>query len=259
MTDVFEKSKTRGAARLVLLALADTASDEGQCFPSIKTLAKKSGVREQTTREYLHVFAKIGLVTVAGRGGEGRQSSNLYTIIRSQIGKDLITGAMLAEVRPPSSNNRKPLALSPSETPLTGGDTPPSHRGIPAPSHRGRYEPSVNRQKEPLRENPPRERTPLQKELSAIQALFAATTNIPEPKPNSQKEVSAAAELWYQPIRRIQAACNGTSLKCVELAVQKLRREGMTIASPKSIEKTCISIHGELVGAQNKPAELKYV
>lgn len=145
MTDVFEKSKTRGAARLVLLALADTASDEGQCFPAIKTLSKKAGVREQTAREYLHVFAIIGLINVTARGGEGRQTSNLYTIIRSQIGKDEITGEMLAEVRPPSANKK---ALSPGVTPPTRGYRPPSPQVIPPPSHLGRYEPSVNPKKE---------------------------------------------------------------------------------------------------------------
>ena len=40
-------------------------------------------------------------------------------------------------------------------------------------------------------------------------------------------------------------------------AVMKLRRDGMTIASPKSIEKTCIAIYGEL--QTSAPSDLKYV
>jgi hypothetical protein len=36
--------------KLVLLALADCANDEGRCWPSASTLARKTGEGERTVR-----------------------------------------------------------------------------------------------------------------------------------------------------------------------------------------------------------------
>jgi len=96
MSEVFERSKTQGNARLVLLSLADTCSDEGVCFPSIKTIAKKANISEETTRKFLHAFEKIGLVESEERFSPvGRRSSNTYKLNLSKVGDDELTKDVL--------------------------------------------------------------------------------------------------------------------------------------------------------------------
>jgi len=203
MTLVFKKSKTRGAARLVLLSLADTSSDEGQCFPSVRTLAIKAGVGEQTAREYLHVFSNIGLIEVSQRFKNGHQTSNLYQIDKSKIGDDEITGLMLAEVRPPSHRVIPPLSQT---------DPPPSVSDRPTPSVSDRGEPSVNHQKEP---SLPRERDLLFDAISTVCQIDPHTAGGPIGKAKSKlleaqppytvSEVEAFGKLWWSWDKRTTA------------------------------------------------------
>ena len=53
MTRVWDESKQRGGALLVLLAIADFADDEGKAFPSVQTLAAKSRLSESQTHHIL--------------------------------------------------------------------------------------------------------------------------------------------------------------------------------------------------------------
>jgi hypothetical protein len=99
MNNVFERSLTTGNARLVLLALADTCSDEGVCFPSLKTLAKKANISEETTRKFLHAFEKIGLVKSEKRfNPQGRRTSNTYKLNVEKIGDDNLTKSVVYSV-----------------------------------------------------------------------------------------------------------------------------------------------------------------
>ncbi len=61
--------------KLVLLALADWAHDDGRCWPSIKAVAEKSGVSERTVQRMLREAEKNGLIErkeVVGKGCEYR-------------------------------------------------------------------------------------------------------------------------------------------------------------------------------------------
>jgi hypothetical protein len=92
MSTVFDKSKTEGNARLVLLALADCANDEGTCWPSISTISSMANINQQTTRKYLWAMESIGLITAEDRKDKiGRRTSNLYKINREKLGEDVIT------------------------------------------------------------------------------------------------------------------------------------------------------------------------
>ena len=105
MNNVFERSLTTGNARLVLLALADTCSDEGVCFPSIKTIAKKANVSEETTRKFLHAFEKIGLVECEERFNPvGRRTSNTYKLNLEKIGEDELTKDVIYSSIPKSKH-----------------------------------------------------------------------------------------------------------------------------------------------------------
>ena len=57
--------------KLVLLALADCANDEGECWPSIATLRRKTGAGERTIQRSIDSLQKAGLLKrtiVTGKG-----------------------------------------------------------------------------------------------------------------------------------------------------------------------------------------------
>jgi hypothetical protein len=145
MHNVFERSLTTGNARLVLLALADACSDEGVCFPSIKTIARKANVSEETTRKFLHAFEKIGLVESEERFAEnGRRTSNTYTLVVDKIGEDNITKSVVYSAIPKSKHRTgdgmNQFIPTPSEPVQT---IPPMNQFIPS---------IMNHHKEPSKE-----------------------------------------------------------------------------------------------------------
>jgi hypothetical protein len=103
MSEVFERSKTQGNARLVLLSLADSCNDDASCWPSIRKIADKANISEPITKKYLNALIQIGVVTRDEREDfSGRQTSNLYTINVDKIGDDEITQDVIHQVTSPS-------------------------------------------------------------------------------------------------------------------------------------------------------------
>lgn len=62
--------------KLVLLALADCANDEGSCWPSMATLVKKCSKGERTVQASIKSLVKLGHITRDERPGKGC----LYTV-----------------------------------------------------------------------------------------------------------------------------------------------------------------------------------
>jgi hypothetical protein len=103
MSEVFERSKTQGNARLVLLSLADSCNDDASCWPSIRKIAEKANISEPITKKYLNALIQIGVITRDEREDfSGRQTSNLYTINVEKIGDDEITQDVINQVTSPS-------------------------------------------------------------------------------------------------------------------------------------------------------------
>ena len=103
MSEVFERSKTQGNARLVLLSLADSCNDDACCWPSIRKLAEKANISEPILKKYLNALIEVGVVSRDERSdASGRQTSNLYTINVEKIGSDLITQNIIHQVSSPS-------------------------------------------------------------------------------------------------------------------------------------------------------------
>ncbi len=79
MGEVWESSSTKGGSRLVLLALADFANDEGYCHPSVTRLAVKSALTERNVQLILRDLEARGeLVTLRGAG---RGNVNAYWVL----------------------------------------------------------------------------------------------------------------------------------------------------------------------------------
>lgn len=62
--------------RLVLLALADTANDTGECWPGVEHLADKTLISERQVRRHLDALERLGLLT---RRRRRRPDGNLGT------------------------------------------------------------------------------------------------------------------------------------------------------------------------------------
>jgi DNA-binding transcriptional regulator YhcF (GntR family) len=68
--------------KLILMALADAADDEGLCWPGIRTLAAKCGVSGRTVQRMIKAFVSQGLLVVEERRRpSGRQTSNSYHLV----------------------------------------------------------------------------------------------------------------------------------------------------------------------------------
>jgi hypothetical protein len=76
MSLVWERAPHREGALLTLLALADWANDEGECWPSIPKLAVKARQSERNLRYILRDLEVEGLLVVTAGGG--RYHTNHY-------------------------------------------------------------------------------------------------------------------------------------------------------------------------------------
>ncbi|WP_420847209.1 helix-turn-helix domain-containing protein [Metapseudomonas resinovorans] len=68
--------------KLILMALADAADDSGDCWPKVKTIARKCGVSERTVQRVMKDLIADGLLELTPRfNHEGRQVSNNYRLL----------------------------------------------------------------------------------------------------------------------------------------------------------------------------------
>jgi len=79
---VFNNSKAKGAKRLVLLALADRANDQGKCWPSYEDIARRCNMDRRYAMVCVQRLVDMGEVSISDRFKDtGDQDSNLYTIV----------------------------------------------------------------------------------------------------------------------------------------------------------------------------------
>lgn len=84
MSWVWDHSEASGIDRLVLLAVADHASDDGtNAYPAMSTLQKKTRVDERTVQRALRRLVDIGELAV--RFGAGEHGQNVYRVIMNKI------------------------------------------------------------------------------------------------------------------------------------------------------------------------------
>lgn len=76
------KSNLSGNVKLVLLALADCADDNLQCFPSYNHISKKASISISTAKRIIKKLEQIGVLKKQHRFKKGKkqQTSNIYTL-----------------------------------------------------------------------------------------------------------------------------------------------------------------------------------
>ena len=108
MTKAWEL-KLKANDKLVLLALADHANDDGECYPSLRKIEAKTGLSKQGLINAIKRLMDLGLIEKQFRTRQdGGQTSNLYT---------LTLDGVVNEVYPPSQQDVPPQSTQ--CTPLT--------------------------------------------------------------------------------------------------------------------------------------------
>jgi hypothetical protein len=110
---VFSDPQLNSIEKIVLLALADAANDEGTCYPSYKTLLLKTGLKKRNT--LATTLAKLetdGYLKRHARGsiGTGKQSTR-YDLTPTPIDRKVTEGYLSPKSNrrlPPISNRRLP-------------------------------------------------------------------------------------------------------------------------------------------------------
>ena len=98
MTLVFSHSTAAGADRLLLLAIADHAGDDGDdAWPSVPTLARKTGISERSVQRGISRLVDGGHLAVTRCAG--RNGTNRYRVLMAPPrGRQSVTGDDLTPV-----------------------------------------------------------------------------------------------------------------------------------------------------------------
>ena len=145
MNWAWEQPVAKATNKLVLLALADHANADGECWPSMKRIAQRSDISTRHVSRAINELIDLGLVEKAGRRRHGGQFRGWdYRVLVQR-------------------------------TPASGGHGGPvtSGHGRPSPADTGvRSEPSENRQEETLA--PAAQEKPAKKKDELFEAIASA-------------------------------------------------------------------------------------
>lgn len=86
---VWARSESRNGARLVMLALADRADDDGKAWPSIEDLCERTLLSPRAVQKGIAKLVEIGELKV--ESGGGRRVRNRYTIVPKPRTSDGVT------------------------------------------------------------------------------------------------------------------------------------------------------------------------
>ena len=118
-------SELRPRARLVLQVLVLHCNKEGECFPSIKTIAAKCGYGISTVKRALDELVEAGYIIKQARFDErknGGQTSNLYTLCSEESQPPAPEQPTEPEPPMPDEEVEKPEAVHSSAPDSTPGE-----------------------------------------------------------------------------------------------------------------------------------------
>lgn len=111
---VWETSPTTGSQRLMLLAIADAANDDGVCFPGVGTLAKKLNTTERNAQKLIRSLAKAGEITIhTGKGIKTAHGwTNRYNMTFNGVSISTPRAMSVSKVTPQEVNASTPQEVS---------------------------------------------------------------------------------------------------------------------------------------------------
>lgn len=117
MSKVWDAFPGGGSDLLALLALADWSDDEGRCWPSMASIARKIRLGEKHARRVVHALEEAGYIKVTANAAGGATSR------RYQIALERLTPP--AHGSPPNGGSPPAGGLYPS----SGGESSPPAQG----------------------------------------------------------------------------------------------------------------------------------
>lgn len=81
--------------KLVLIKLADNASDQGECWPSYQHIADQCEISKRSVMNHIAALCDSGLVKKVTRKGEKGNSSNIYLLHLDGAGDSLGGSAII--------------------------------------------------------------------------------------------------------------------------------------------------------------------
>lgn len=119
MAAVWQSTIESATAKIVLLALADAANDEGDCWPHIDTICAKCSLSERSVYEHIKGFQKTGVIGKSKR----KLNANQYHIDLRQIpmppAPDAGTDLRQMQVTPAPRSDTYRTVSEPSVEPTT--------------------------------------------------------------------------------------------------------------------------------------------
>ncbi|WP_240656186.1 helix-turn-helix domain-containing protein [Pantoea dispersa] len=135
MTKAFDIRVGNHLRKLVLIKLADNASDQGECWPSYGYIANQCECSKSAVREHIAALIELGLVSKENRLGGNAGKGNKSNVYRLHL-----ENPVPSESTPPMPHGDTPMPSHgtpvPSEStpPMPHGDTPMPSLGTPVPS-----------------------------------------------------------------------------------------------------------------------------
>ena len=141
MTWAWGLSNMNSGEKLVLLALADHADDEGYCWPGTTGIAVKCSISRPTLNKHLHTLADLKILCVAHRqDGAGRTISNGYQLHLSGVCKACKHGTIEVKshvYRPVAPSCPEPSPYPSPEPGTTPGEGFATEVAQPSPAPKG--------------------------------------------------------------------------------------------------------------------------
>lgn len=214
--------------KFILLAYADHANHEGKnVFPSVKLIAKKTGYDHRSVQRITRKLENRGLLLEDGKGPKGTKRWR----IPITVGDDKLS----------------PIYVGPSDKTIEEGVTKAAHRGDIAMSS----EPSLTI-KEPLKDSRSKtKRNTNNRVRKALEEQFIDSTGLKSPSTNTAKQRSTAGELWWSQLIEIAKETDWDIARgqmLIRRTVDQMRKDKLTISSPKSIVNVAKSIIAEGTG-----------
>jgi hypothetical protein len=256
MNEVWEHSKLDGTELLMLIAIADHANDDRECWPSMARLAHKCRVSERQAQRIINSIADKGELVIEVR--PGRNYTNLFMI--PELAQEKVT----SRVEKVTSTAQEKVTSEAVKGDIQGikGDIamspePPVNHQEP-PSLADTKNVSADEGVVPLK--PKRDSSPRQTEKNAqreaVCTHFQTLTGLTPPK---EAKPSANGALWYTPLRQILelvAWDTDSAKRVISRAVDYMLKQNLTISSPKSILNNVRAEVGKMTRTRASPTML---
>ncbi|HCO6898525.1 TPA: helix-turn-helix domain-containing protein [Escherichia coli] len=138
--------------KLVLIKLADNASDQGECWPSYQHIADQCEISKRSVMNHIAALCESGLVKKVTRKGEKGNSSNIYLLHLDGAGDSL--GGSANNSLSGAANSPGSAGVAPggsANNSLSGAANSPGSAGV-APGGSAGDSPRTSHSFEPVKE-----------------------------------------------------------------------------------------------------------